>query len=30
MAADGRWKALYDKNIKPYSGTEAPTPPLDQ
>ena len=20
MAADGRWKALYDKNIKPYSG----------
>src|SRR3990170_7868763 len=30
MAADGRWKALYDKNIKPYSVTEAPTPPLDQ
>jgi ABC-type amino acid transport substrate-binding protein len=30
MAADGRWKALYDKNIKPYSGAEAPTPPLDQ
>ncbi len=30
MAADGRWKALYDKNIKPYSGTEAPEPPLDQ
>jgi ABC-type amino acid transport substrate-binding protein len=30
MAADGRWKGLYDKNIKPYSGTEAPTPPLDQ
>ena len=29
MAADGRWKALYDKNIKPYSGTEAPEPPLD-
>src|SRR3990170_1696679 len=29
MAADGRWKALYDKNIKPYSVTEAPTPPLD-
>jgi ABC-type amino acid transport substrate-binding protein len=28
MAADGRWKALYDKNIKPYSGTEAPEPPL--
>lgn len=30
MAADGRWKALYDKNIKPYSGAEAPTPPLDK
>jgi ABC-type amino acid transport substrate-binding protein len=30
MAADGRWKALYDKNIKPYSGEEAPEPPLDQ
>jgi len=30
MAADGRWKALYDKNIKPYSKAEAPTPPLDQ
>jgi ABC-type amino acid transport substrate-binding protein len=30
MAADGRWKALYDKNIKPYSGAEAPEPPLDQ
>jgi ABC-type amino acid transport substrate-binding protein len=29
MAADGRWKALYDKNIKPYSGTDAPEPPLD-
>ena len=29
MAADGRWKALYDKNIKPYSGTEAPETPLD-
>lgn len=29
MAADGRWKALYDKNIKPYSGAEAPEPPLD-
>ena len=25
MAADGRWKALYDKNIKPYSGAEAPS-----
>jgi putative glutamine transport system substrate-binding protein len=30
MAADGRWKVLYDKNIKPYSKAEAPTPPLDQ
>jgi ABC-type amino acid transport substrate-binding protein len=30
MVADGRWKALYDKNIKPYSKTEAPSPPLDQ
>jgi ABC-type amino acid transport substrate-binding protein len=30
MAADGRWKALYDKNIKPYSGEEAPEPPLDK
>jgi ABC-type amino acid transport substrate-binding protein len=30
MAADGRWKALYDKNIKPYSGAEAPEPPLDK
>jgi ABC-type amino acid transport substrate-binding protein len=30
MAADGRWKALYDKNIKPYTGAEAPEPPLDQ
>lgn len=30
MAGDGRWKALYDKNIKPYSGAEAPEPPLDQ
>jgi ABC-type amino acid transport substrate-binding protein len=29
MAADGRWKALYDKHIKPYSGEEAPEPPLD-
>ena len=28
MAADGRWKALYDKHIKPYSGEEAPEPPL--
>jgi ABC-type amino acid transport substrate-binding protein len=30
MAADGRWKALYDKNIKPHSGAEAPEPPLDK
>jgi len=30
MAADGRWKALYDENIKPYSGAEAPEPPLDK
>jgi ABC-type amino acid transport substrate-binding protein len=30
MAADGRWKALYDKNIKPYTGAEAPEPPLDK
>jgi ABC-type amino acid transport substrate-binding protein len=30
MVADGRWKALYDKNIKPYSKAEAPSPPLDQ
>ena len=30
MAADGRWAALYDKHIKPYSGEEAPSPPLDQ
>ncbi len=28
MAADGRWKALYDKHIKPYSGEDAPEPPL--
>ena len=30
MAADGRWAALYDKHIKPYTGQEAPEPPLDQ
>jgi ABC-type amino acid transport substrate-binding protein len=30
MVADGRWKGLYDKNIKPYSKAEAPSPPLDQ
>jgi aspartate/glutamate/glutamine transport system substrate-binding protein len=29
MAADGRWKALYDQHIKPYTGEEAPEPPLD-
>ena len=29
MAADGRWAALYDKHIKPYTGEEAPEPPLD-
>jgi ABC-type amino acid transport substrate-binding protein len=30
MAADGRWAALYDKHIKPYTGTDAPEPPLDK
>ena len=30
MAADGRWAALYDKHIKPYTGEEAPEPPLDK
>ncbi len=29
MAADGRWTALYDKHIKPYTGEDAPEPPLD-
>jgi ABC-type amino acid transport substrate-binding protein len=29
MAADGRWAALYDKHIKPYTGVDAPEPPLD-
>jgi ABC-type amino acid transport substrate-binding protein len=29
MAADGRWQALYDEHIKPYTGEEAPEPPLD-
>jgi ABC-type amino acid transport substrate-binding protein len=29
MAADGRWVALYDKHIKPYTGEDAPEPPLD-
>ncbi len=28
MAADGRWAALYDKHIKPYTGEDAPEPPL--
>jgi aspartate/glutamate/glutamine transport system substrate-binding protein len=26
MKADGRWKAIYDKNIKPASGTSAEPP----
>jgi ABC-type amino acid transport substrate-binding protein len=30
MAADGRWAALYDKHIKPYTGEDAPEPPLDE
>lgn len=29
MAADGRWAGLYDKHIKPYTGEDAPEPPLD-
>jgi ABC-type amino acid transport substrate-binding protein len=29
MAANGRWAELYDTHIKPYSGEEAPEPPLD-
>jgi ABC-type amino acid transport substrate-binding protein len=29
MAADGRWAGLYDKHIKPYTGVDAPEPPLD-
>jgi ABC-type amino acid transport substrate-binding protein len=29
MAEDGRWEALYDKHIKPYTGEDAPEPPLD-
>jgi len=29
MAADGRWKAMYDEHSKPYTGEEAPEPPLD-
>jgi ABC-type amino acid transport substrate-binding protein len=29
MAASGRWTELYDTHIKPYTGEEAPEPPLD-
>ena len=29
MAANGRWAELYDTHIKPYTGQEAPEPPLD-
>jgi ABC-type amino acid transport substrate-binding protein len=29
MAANGRWAELYDTHIKPYTGEEAPEPPLD-
>jgi len=29
MAANGRWAELYDMHIKPYTGEEAPEPPLD-
>jgi ABC-type amino acid transport substrate-binding protein len=29
MAEDGRWAELYDKHIKPYTGEDAPEPPLD-
>jgi ABC-type amino acid transport substrate-binding protein len=29
MAASGRWAELYDKHIKPYTGEDAPEPPLD-
>jgi ABC-type amino acid transport substrate-binding protein len=28
MGEDGRWTALYDKHIKPYSGKDAPEPPF--
>jgi ABC-type amino acid transport substrate-binding protein len=28
MGENGRWAELYDKNIKPYSGEEAPEPPF--
>jgi ABC-type amino acid transport substrate-binding protein len=29
MVADGRWVELYDTHIKPYTGEDAPEPPLD-
>jgi ABC-type amino acid transport substrate-binding protein len=29
MAASGRWVELYDTHIKPYTGEDAPEPPLD-
>ena len=29
MAASGRWAELYDTHVKPYTGEEAPEPPLD-
>ena len=29
MAANGRWAELYDTHIKPYTGEDAPEPPLD-
>ena len=29
MAASGRWAELYDTHIKPYTGEDAPEPPLD-
>jgi len=29
MVADGRWTQLYDTHIKPYTGEDAPEPPLD-
>jgi ABC-type amino acid transport substrate-binding protein len=29
MAASGRWTELYDEHIKPYTGADAPEPPLD-
>jgi aspartate/glutamate/glutamine transport system substrate-binding protein len=30
MAEDGRWAALYEKHIKPYTNEEPPEPPLDK